>query len=283
MARLGAAGRADGRYRRRLLRAADPRLDRRRPGRAARGALRARARRSRRPRATSSAPLLVDNMISTQTLVVRRDRFHALGGFDARLRRLSRTGTSRSAWPSRADRLRRRAAGAPALLAELDHPRRRRQARRAHPPRREATAPPSPATRRCSPGSTATSPTALWRAPRPGRGPRPGSAGRCAPTPASPRSLAPGAAHGARAGTAGPRPALRRERPPAPPAARRNRRSSSPAPPRAGSSAAQSSSALARLMSGRRCIGSFSGSGRRTISEPRAGQLQHLLGELPGW
>lgn len=31
------------------------------------------------------APLLWDNMISTQTLVVRRDIFHALGGFDARL------------------------------------------------------------------------------------------------------------------------------------------------------------------------------------------------------
>ena len=39
------------------------------------------------------AQLLIGNLISTQTLVVRRDRFAALGGFDPGRRR-SRTGTS---------------------------------------------------------------------------------------------------------------------------------------------------------------------------------------------
>ena len=177
MARLLAPGR---RLRRRLLRPADPRLARRGARRAAAAALRpdagARRRRRRHPR-----PAADRNLISTQTLVVRRDRFAALGGFDPETTPIEDWDFVIRLAGDGADRLRRRAAGAAALLAELDHPRPRPRAgldrARAREERRRLR--PAPAAlrramlpdRRRPPAAPATSPP-----------PAPGSPAPAAPT-----------------------------------------------------------------------------------------------------
>ena len=107
---------------RRLLRPADPRLARRDARRAAAAAL---------PRPTPEltavdgdilAQLLIGNLISTQTLVVRRDRFAALGGFDPETTPIEDWDFVIRLAADGADRLRRRAAGAAALLGRTRSP-----------------------------------------------------------------------------------------------------------------------------------------------------------------
>ena len=133
-------------------------------------------------------PLLTDNMISTQTLVVRRDRFHALGGFDPDT-------TPIEDWDFA---IRLAEAGPIAFVdeplvhqrfsAELDHPRHRRQARRAHPPGRA-----QPRRLRPAPGAAGAA-VSLHRQQLLLGTPRPGAArrwlGRALRADPSPRSLA---------------------------------------------------------------------------------------------
>ena len=182
-------------------------------------------------------PLLTDNMICTQTLVVRRDRFHDARRLRPRHHADRGLGLRDPAGRGRADRLRRRAAGAPALLAELDHPRHRRQARRAHPPGRA-----QPRRLRPAPGAAGAAvplhrQQLLLGAPATSAAPA-RWLGRALRGPTRPAQPGPCAAHGAALARRGGSRALRPRTTACPSAAHRNSRSSSPAPARAGSSAA---------------------------------------------
>ena len=179
--------------------------------------------------------LLVDNLISTQTLVVRRDLFHALAGFDA-------GSPAYIDW----DLAIRLAQHGP--IAFVDEPL-VHQRFSANSITRDAAAKLAGRTRLVvrNRAAFARHPGLLARQYRyiangcfwEGRDPAAARAwlGRALRAdPASPRSLSQALrmalGWSGRAGLA-----LRRERPPAPPAAPRNRRSSVAAPPRAGSSA----------------------------------------------
>ena len=77
-------------------------------------------------KATSSLPLLRASLISTQTLVARRDAAARDRRLRPRAARADRLGLRAAPRAARPDRLRRRAAGAAALLPEQHHPRPRR-------------------------------------------------------------------------------------------------------------------------------------------------------------